>query len=87
MWRVDAAKPLLQLLGSLARFEAADASFPVSIIAGLHAELARDLEAEGTLYPKPDLIVKFWLPVQCALEQHAFTLCMLGRWPLDIVEH
>eukprot|EP00965_Chrysotila_dentata_P089223 2946446-Pleurochrysis_carterae.AAC.1 len=57
----DAAEPLLQLLGSMARFEAADASFPVSIISGLHAELARDLESEGTLYPKPDSIAKFWL--------------------------
>eukprot|EP00965_Chrysotila_dentata_P073001 2412874-Pleurochrysis_carterae.AAC.1 len=83
----DAAEPLLQLLGSLARIEAADASFPVSIIACLQVELARDVEAEGTLNPKPDSIAKFWLAVQCASEQHAFKLCMLGLWPSDIVEH
>eukprot|EP00965_Chrysotila_dentata_P157755 5210862-Pleurochrysis_carterae.AAC.1 len=70
----EAAEPLLQLLGSMARLEAADSSFPVSVISGLHAELARDLESEGTLYPKPDSIAKFWLAVQCALEQHAFKL-------------
>eukprot|EP00965_Chrysotila_dentata_P047102 1563115-Pleurochrysis_carterae.AAC.3 len=75
----DAAEPLLQLLGSLAHcFEAADASFLVSVVAGLHAELAGNLEAEIKLYDEPNSIAKFWLSVQCALEQHAFTLCMLG---------
>eukprot|EP00965_Chrysotila_dentata_P114386 3780556-Pleurochrysis_carterae.AAC.1 len=57
----EAAEPLVQLLGSMARLEAADASFPVSVISGLHAKLARDLESEGTLYPKPASIAKFWL--------------------------
>eukprot|EP00965_Chrysotila_dentata_P164116 5418519-Pleurochrysis_carterae.AAC.1 len=71
----------------MARLEAADASFPVSVISGLYAELSRDLESEGTLYPKPESIAKFWLAVQCALEQHASKLCMLGLWPSDIVEH
>eukprot|EP00965_Chrysotila_dentata_P255897 6212371-Pleurochrysis_carterae.AAC.3 len=82
----DAAEPLLQLLGGLARFDALDASFPVFIIPGLHVELARNLEAEGTLYPKPDSMVKFWFTVQCALEQHLLTLCMLGLWPAEFVE-
>eukprot|EP00965_Chrysotila_dentata_P233201 6199446-Pleurochrysis_carterae.AAC.4 len=75
-----AAKPLLQLMASVAKLEQSEGACPVSAKSELHMQFRAELEAEGTLYPSPEPIARYWLAVHCALEQHAFRLFMLSLW-------
>eukprot|EP00965_Chrysotila_dentata_P115900 3831414-Pleurochrysis_carterae.AAC.1 len=81
-----AAKPLLQLMALVAKLEQSEGAYPVSTLAELHMQFRVELEAEGTLYPSPEPIARYWLAVQCALEQHVFRLCMLSLWEAPYVE-
>eukprot|EP00965_Chrysotila_dentata_P164005 5414758-Pleurochrysis_carterae.AAC.1 len=74
-------------MASVAKLEQSEGTYPVSALAELHMQFRAELESEpGTLYPSPEPIVRYWLAVQCALEQHAFRLCMLSLWEAPYVE-
>eukprot|EP00965_Chrysotila_dentata_P165907 5477571-Pleurochrysis_carterae.AAC.2 len=75
-----AAKPLLQRCDGFGR-QVGTIGGCVSCLgsyAELHMQFRAELEAEGTLYSSPEPIARYWLAVQCALEQHEFRLCMLS---------
>eukprot|EP00965_Chrysotila_dentata_P055259 1833714-Pleurochrysis_carterae.AAC.1 len=56
-----AAKPLLQLMASVAKLEQSEGTYPVSALAELHMQFRTELESEGTLYPSPAPIARYWL--------------------------
>eukprot|EP00965_Chrysotila_dentata_P103760 3425402-Pleurochrysis_carterae.AAC.1 len=73
-------------MASVAKLEQSEGTYPVSALAELHMQFRAELESKGTLYPSPEPIARYWLAVQCTLEQHAFRLCMLSLWEAPYVE-
>eukprot|EP00965_Chrysotila_dentata_P143919 4754266-Pleurochrysis_carterae.AAC.1 len=63
-------------MASVAKLEQSEGTYPVSALSELHMQFRAELESEGTLYPSPAPIARYWLAVQRTLEQHAFRLCM-----------
>eukprot|EP00965_Chrysotila_dentata_P260434 6213906-Pleurochrysis_carterae.AAC.2 len=74
-------------MASVAKLDQSEGTYPVSALSSqLHMQFRVKLEAEGTLYPSPEPIARNWFALQCALEQHAFWLCILSLWEALYVE-